>query len=345
MSTNLRHLGFQSAFNPRKLDDNDIGFTKGEIAIPIYESSYKDMTAVTMESEILKVVLIPDSGGKIQSIVDTRFDKELLVQRDDVRYRRSSYDSEYASGDVSGFDEVFPSIEPCYFPRSPWQGIRIPDHGEVWALPWRFQYEDDSLSMQVHGVRFPYTLEKTLAFIRDDTLKITYKATNLSDFEFPFLWAPHALWLCESDTRIVLPQSIKRVMSTCSVQNRLGPFGTIHEWPKCTIEGEPYEIDRVYPKYPNKCEKYYALGEIEEGWCALRNENTGYAVKLSYPIDKVPFLGVWEGIMNGKYVTALEPCTAAYDALDTAMQWQRARSIPSLTTEEWFLTISVGNLI
>lgn len=302
------------------------------------------MKSITMESPDLLITVIPESGGKIQGIMDKNQDKQLLFQHDaQIPYRRPSYDDHYGTGDVSGFDEVFPSIESCYYPNAPWQGVRIPDHGEVWSQPWKVEtVADDAIRLSVHGVRFPYRLEKTIRFVSGKAISISYCAHNYSGFEMPFIWAPHALWVCDPDTRIVLPSSVKQVMSTCSISNRLGYFGTVHPWPVTHVQGQDYAIDRVYPKYEGKCEKYYAQGQIDEGWCALQGADSGYTIGMAYPVNQVPYLGVWEGIMDGKYVTALEPCTGAYDALDTAIQWRTVRSIPPHSHYDWYLTITTG---
>ncbi|ANY70030.1 hypothetical protein BBD42_28655 [Paenibacillus sp. BIHB 4019] len=298
-----------------------------------------------MESTALRMTILPDCGGKIQSIYDKKRDQELLYQNDaDVPYKRSKYDDSYASGDVSGFDEVFPSIESCYYPSPPWQGTRIPDHGEVWSLSWEQEHISDfAINLSVHGVRFPYKLEKTIQFVNENAIRISYRVHNFSEYEMPFIWAPHALWVCDKDMRVVLPSSIQKVMSTCSIENRLGLFGTIHDWPKTTVNGLDYDINRLYPKYEGKCEKYYGLGHIQEGWCALQGAESGYTIGMAYPINEVPYLGVWEGIMNGKYVTALEPCTGAFDSLDTAMQWKSIRAIQPKSYYDWYLTITIGN--
>ena len=67
---------------------------------------------------------------------------------------------------MSGFDEVFPSIESCYYPVEPWEGVKVPDHGEVWSLPWRYEVHEDSVDLSVHGVRFPYRLQKKIHFVK-----------------------------------------------------------------------------------------------------------------------------------------------------------------------------------
>jgi hypothetical protein len=308
----------------------------------ITNASYKNTNALVMESRRLIVTVIPESGSKIQSIYDKQLNKEYLFQSSSETFTYSTYNASFAAGDTSGFDEIFPSIESCIYPADPWKGVIVPDHGEVWSLPWEHSIKDNAIWMSTHGVRFPYRLEKSIEFVREDCIRIKYRAINLSHFDFRFIWAPHILLECGEDTEIVLPPSVTKIYSTCSVDNRLGKFGEIHNWPVATIKGEEYEVSKVYPKYPGKCEKYYAYGKIEEGWCALHNQSSGDLIGLSYPIDKVPYLGVWEGIMDGKYVTALEPCTGDLDFLNIAMLTDRAATLKANSQYEWFLNICVG---
>jgi len=174
-----------------------------------------------MESDRLVLTIIPESVSKIQSIYDKMLDKEYLVQNQREDFVRSKYDTSFGAGDISGFDEIFPSIGACFYPQEPWKGISIPDHGEVWALPWRYEICRESVLMQVNGVRFPYELTKKIKFNRENSFKISYRARNLSDFDFYFSWAPYNLFVCENDTVIVLPKSVNKIISTCSVDNKL----------------------------------------------------------------------------------------------------------------------------
>lgn len=314
------------------------------MSFQIFPSTYKNISCIVMESDSLVVKIIPESGGKIQSIFDKRLNKEYLVQSPHAEYIRSTYGSDYGAGDVSGFDEVFPSIEQCFYPLPPWQGTRVPDHGEVWALPWDLQTKDQSMTLSVNGVRFPYRLQKKVEFIRDNAIRLSYVAENLSHFDFYFAWAAHNLFVTEPGTRIVLPPSVNKVFSTCSRKNQLGKFGGIHDWPVTTYNGEPYDISDANPKYSDLCEKYYAMGQVAEGWCALHHPQSGATIGLSYPIDQVPYLGVWEGIMNNQYVTALEPCTGDLDFLDTAIQWGRCSVIKAKSKYEWYLNLVFDNV-
>ncbi|MFA9462692.1 MAG: hypothetical protein ACERKN_00210 [Velocimicrobium sp.] len=306
--------------------------------IKIKESQYKNMKSVVMENSRLKITIIPESGSKIQSIYDKCLKKEYLIQNPAKTFIKSDYGSYFGDGDVSGFDEIFPSIESCYYPSWPWKGNVVPDHGEVWALPWEYEMENDTIKMSVHGVRFPYIMEKGIVFDQENSLKISYKVRNCSDFDFYFSWAPHILFDCEKDTTIVLPKSVSQIISTCSVENKLGGFGSIHSWPTTKIKGDIYDISKIYPKYAGKCEKYYAMGQVKEGCCSLdSNKNT---ITLSYPVEQVPYLGVWEGILNNNYVVALEPCTGDLDFLDTAFQWKRVSILHGNSEYKWHLILT-----
>ena len=306
----------------------------------IYKSKYKNMNSIIMESSYLIITIISQSGSKIQSIYNKVLDKEYLFQSTEKEFKIGAYGISFEKSDLSGFDEAFPTIEECFYPLEPWKGIKVPDHGELWALPWDYSINKDSIILKVNGVRFPYSVEKKVEFLRDNSFRITYNLKNLSNFDFYFIWAPHTLFNCEEKTIIILPPSVEKIISTCNIKNKLGNYGTIHSWPVTMIDGKKYDISKIYPKYPDKCEKYFAMGKIKEGWCALYNTKSGDTIGLSYPVSKVPYLGVWEGIMNGVYVTAMEPCTADLDALSTAVLWKRSSVVRAKSGYEWFLNMT-----
>lgn len=115
-----------------------------------------------MESEALKATILPRWGSKLASLIYKPLGGELLWQNPAKAYRASSYADPYELGEASGFDEMFPTISRCFYEREPWAGVEMPDHGEVWSLPWAYQLEGEHLLLWVEGVRFPYRIEKTI---------------------------------------------------------------------------------------------------------------------------------------------------------------------------------------
>jgi len=52
-------------------------------------------------------------------------------------FKPVAYGAVFVDQDMSGWDEMFPTINACTYPApSPYAGITLPDHGEVWVLPW-----------------------------------------------------------------------------------------------------------------------------------------------------------------------------------------------------------------
>ncbi len=149
------------------------------------------------------------AGAKSRAFMTSSFKKEYLIQSYGETFKKSGYDSNFADGDVSGFDEVFPSIERCYYPLEPWKGIQVPDHGEVWSMPWTYEVQGDIVVLSVQWCQISVSTSEENRFLRDQCFRITYKAENLSDFDFHFIWAPHMLLQCEEDTEIVLPKLCK----------------------------------------------------------------------------------------------------------------------------------------
>src|SRR6266496_2292641 len=145
----------------------------------VIDSSYKDLAAVTVESEALAAQFLPGSGGKLASLVYKPLGLELLVQRPGETYLKQPYDGDYVAGECSGFDDMFPTIDACFYQAYPWKGTPIPDHGEVWSLPWDREVDRDRLHLTTHGVRFPYRLEKWAAMAGPAALQIDYRLTNL----------------------------------------------------------------------------------------------------------------------------------------------------------------------
>lgn len=309
----------------------------------ITRTRYKNIDAIRMETQSTAVTLIPESGAKIQSIFDKRAGKEILFQSDRPDFRRASYGDRFPQGDMSGFDEVFPTIDECFYPSGPWKGTWIPDHGEVWALPWDCQVEGETVRMHVNGIKFPYHLEKNVEFLRENCLRLTYSLENQSVFDMHSIWCPHPYFIAGEGSHVILPPSVKQVISTCGLENKLGAYGSIHNWPVTRLEdGSPYDIsDVTYPLYDGKCEKFYSVLPPEEGWCALQNKQTGYTIGLSYPVEKLPYLGVWEGIVDGTCIAALEPVTGALDRLDVAILAGKAGTVKAKTTVTWFLNITL----
>src|SRR5688572_14891643 len=147
---------------------------------------------VTIENDALQLDVWPQIGGKVSSVVDKADDFELLFNYPSELPQASQYDLPYQKSWYAGWDECFPAVSPCKYPRHPYDGIAVPDHGELWGLPTTAVPTKDGITTVWHGLRFGYRLTRKLS-LDGPSLLAEYTLVNLAPFEFYFVWAMHAL--------------------------------------------------------------------------------------------------------------------------------------------------------
>jgi hypothetical protein len=308
-------------------------------------TSYKDQSAVTIETGQLLAQFLPGIGSKLASLVYRPRNFELLVQRPDPTYRLQPFDGNYVAGECSGMDDMFPTIDPCYYDRFPWEGVKMADHGEVWSLKWEHAIDDDRLYFATYGVRFPYKLEKWVSFAAENILRLDYRLTNLSEFNFDFLWAAHMMINLEEGVELVLPPDVKTIAHTFSMDAPFGQYGDEYDWPVAMLpDGSQYDLRKLRPKSTKQAYKYYLKGRIPEGWCGLRYPRSNFSMALSFPTSRVPHLGVlpnesgWQDLYN----IFLEPCTATFDRPDVARYRKEGSTISAHSVLNWHLNITLA---
>lgn len=311
----------------------------------VYASRYKDQPALTPESETVTAQFLPGSGAKMCSLVYKPAGVELLVQRPAAQYRVAPYGGDYVGqGECSGFDEMFPSIDRCFYEGYPWRGTPIPDHGEVWSLPWDCAAEGARLHFGVLGVRFPYRLEKTVSFLPDGTLRSAYRLANLSNFDFDFMWAAHTMLYLEEGAELALPAGVRQVVTALRFNGGLGDYCDIFDWPVATLpDGQQRDLRRLQPKASRDATKYFVKGRMPEGWCSLTYPRSGRVLRLAFPVEQVPYLAVLpnEGGWQDLYNIFLEPATASFDRLDVARVRGECSTVKAHATCEWYLDLQL----
>lgn len=310
----------------------------------ISSGTYKDVDAIILENEVLKVAVLPEWGSKTASIIWKQTGYELLWQNPLPRFEKAGYGAPYPDGDKSGFDEMFPTISRCYYEDSPWEGVEAPDHGEVWSIPWQYEISGESLDMSVDGVRFPYLLQKTIR-LSGSSLRIDYTAKNKSSYPLSFIWAAHPLFNTCPGMELKVPQGMDTIVTSVS-GDPLGDYGKTHPFPICTdVKGKKFDLSHVPGRSTRGYQKYYFQGKVPEGWCELCNPEEKLTVRLSYPREQVPYLGMWVNVLGwaNQYNIAPEPATAAMDRIDFAGMWGTGSSLEPYDKRSWFLEISVSD--
>ncbi|SFD84725.1 Galactose mutarotase [Paenibacillus catalpae] len=290
-------------------------------------------------SSRLELTLIPSLGSKVVSLKDVISGREWL-SRTAIPLGNKGYASSFAESDGSGWDEMFPTVDACRLEQSPWTGIDLPDHGEVWSLPWQCELRDDRLHCVVNGRRMPYRLEKTYSFTNDGRLRIDYIAHNLAPDPLPFLWAAHPLFQAKAGMEIIVPARLERIAVSYSHNRRLGDKGTLLPWPQPLPD---IRLNIVEAESAGTAEKFYFDGGLPEGKVSLYDPVSKEKLTMTFPKEQVPYLAVWAnygGYLN-QYHVALEPATGFLDDASTAWSEGEIAVIAGHGRYEWFLELEL----
>ncbi|MYL32141.1 DUF5107 domain-containing protein [Pontibacillus yanchengensis] len=307
-------------------------------------TTYKGLRAIVVENNMLSCTFLPDYGGKLASLYDKKADYEWLYQSNENTLAIPEYGAPFPDYDSSGFDEMFPGIDQGPHPND-WE--EIPDHGEVWALPWEVEEHEGIIYMQVESPRFPYRLKKQVS-LNGGRLSFYYEAINTGNVDFPFIWTPHALLNITEQSTIVVPSDLNEVMSVEVDSEHLGGWGHIHTFPMTTSKktNVPHNLAVMERKEAGNIEKFYFTKPLKEGWCGVEQSDIGRKLTYTFPPEKVPYLGVWKthGGYRGDYNFALEPCTGVYDDVYVADKINKVSRIPTNGSYEWTFTMEIGGL-
>lgn len=283
----------------------------------ILKTTWHNFPALALESEAMCVIIVPDLGAKIVSLYDKLHLREWLVPP--IRpVKQTAYGANFISQDMSGWDEMLPTIIACE-----WDGAQLPDHGEVWSIPWEQESAGDGLSLSIDGTAFPYHFVRSAVLVAPGTLELGYWLTNTGQKAWPYLWAAHPQFLAATDTQIVFPPEVKQVVNVIENDPLWGREGERHTWPEAIgADGNAWRLDRVRLVESHTCRKIYTPPEQPVSWAALVDHKRGCQLRLDWPADFAPYLGLWidEGMYNTAPVAALEPSNGYYDSLVWAVR-------------------------
>lgn len=287
---------------------------------------FRGLDTLILENSFLRVVLLPQLGGKIWQITYKPLDTELLWNNPRIAPSRLSMNSRYDDVWCGGWDELFPNDEAAII-----QGESYPDHGELWTGEWTaepFEKADEvgailRFTTPVSSISFTKTLRLPAG---GSQLRFHHEIVNPGADPLPFLWKLHPAFAVSTKHRIDFPPM--KVTLDPSFPGTLGAARDPFDWPFAQVGETRIDLRHV----PNVTERqvYFLYGtEMKEGWCAVTNTETGLACAITF--DQQVFASCWLFATYGGWrnynVAVLEPCTG-YPLNFAAMQAaHRARTL------------------
>src|SRR5579859_7225354 len=164
-----------------------------------------------LTSDSVELEVVPELGAKIISLKDLRSGREWLWHPPQGRKLfRNRQGDDFFQSPLTGIDECFPTIAPCV-----WQGRQLPDHGELWNLPWTV---DDAswghgiLKTTARPKLSPFEFARTIE-LHQNEVRVEYQLTNRGDARERFLWAIHPLLRLQPGDQLDLPSPTRTLFN------------------------------------------------------------------------------------------------------------------------------------
>jgi galactose mutarotase-like enzyme len=269
-----------------------------------------------LASSEIDVIVLPRRGAKIASLRHLATGREWLEQPSGELGTRPEYGSAFTDADMFGWDEMLPTIIGGSYPDGQYQGTPMPDHGEVWTLPWETRRDGDALVCRTEGRVLPYRLMRTMN-VDGSRLQLDYELAAIGSVPLWLLWAAHPQFVVEArGTRVVLPPQVHEVTDVTP-----GRTPETIRWPSPDAES-------VLGLSEGVGRKLYLLPDAQVGTAALIDTD-GAWLRLTWDPTPVPYLGIWlDNVAYASHqVIALEPSTGYYDDLTLAVSNQRVPQI------------------
>ena len=294
---------------------------------------------VTIENDAIQLDVWPQLGGKVSSLVDKADGFDLLFSYPVEYPERSQYDIPYHKGWYAGWDECFPAIAQSRYVGHPYDGIPVPDHGEIWSLPTTAVPTKDGITTVWHGLRFGYRLTRKL-YLEGATVVSQYTLINLAPFEFRFIWATHPLMSLAVPVELELPGNPRF---------RLSHDATGHEiqqefaWPITEEEGD--NLSKPADLRPKLAWKVFSSLPITSPM-TIKYPTRQRSATMEYQTEDgmAAYWGVWlnSGGWGSHRHFSIQPTTGRFDQLDRAIKDGTVGMVASMGKRVWSVRLALA---
>jgi hypothetical protein len=280
------------------------------------------MNHVKLQHGRWEVECLPADGARLSVL---RFAGRDLFTRPPTHFQPPTQDlGRYETRPVYGYDDCFPSVEPCALPGR--EGIRVPDHGELCWLRWEVGAEENRLDCRVRSVMLPAVRFRRSLIFRDATVTWEFEVFNGGSAAIPFLHVMHALMPLDHVIDLRFPR-FAHVIDEAS-----GRALALKTPRQCA----DYVLGR-----PRGTATMLLLRSLEDGRVEAAFEG-GMVLAIEFSSELFPTLGIWWN--NGGYPDedgcrrvecALEPIPGTTSSLAQSYAEQVYLTVPPTARISW----------
>lgn len=297
---------------------------------------YNGCRVLRMESDLLRIEVMPEVGGRIWSLYHKAEDREYLWHHPRILPAILPTGTGYDDHFAGGWDDLFPSDS-----RGEHEAEVFPDHGEYWTtrFDWRLERAGDAATLYLcaEGPVTPTRMERWITLETGSTaLRVRHRLTHLGDYAFNYLWKQHPA-ICVGPTHEILAPGGPGLIAVPGC-GRLSADCPDFTWPHAPArDGSTVDLSRVPATTGVPGWEMVYLTAIPAGSCGVFDRATGTGLRFDF--DPKLFtnlwifqsLGGWRGVNN---LVVLEPSTTyPYDLNEAARTGHIARLHPGQVVE------------
>jgi len=271
-----------------------------------------------LRNETVELALAPALGAKVISLRNLVTGYEWMWHPPTgMKLFCNRLGEDFATSTMTGWDECLPTIAPC-----DWKGRKLPDHGEVWSMPWEIDLEAFDHGVMKTSVTLaisPFHFERTIE-LHVNEIRLDYRLENLSNEPEEFLWAMHPLLPVHDNIQLNLTQEVRNLLAEAN-------------W----IDELKFSSDK--PAFV----KTFA-SPLREGRASVVNTAARDQLQFEWDTPRNNTLGLWltRGGWNGYHHLALEPANGAADALTDAVKARQGGLLAPQEKQSWQVNLRVG---
>lgn len=292
--------------------------------------TYRDLDAVLMENDVLRLLVVPGKGGDILEFRDKRADVNVLWQ---AHHNWEPPGSRYVPSNSPGtWIDHYPGGWQLNLPLAGFTddfgGVPYGVHGESALIPWDHQIvrnDDEAVTLQlsVELVRYPLYIERELTLPAGESrLHIEETVTNRSEMELEYIWQQHLALgppLLDPAARLDVPAATGAVDEYGpDHENARLEAGAEFDWPIAPgADGETVDLSEIPGPDSESHDVAYAT-DLEAGWYAMTNPALDLGFGIEFPVDPFECVWYWQPFCGDvrypyfkrNYNVGLEPTTA-----------------------------------
>ncbi len=276
---------------------------------------------VVLENEKLRLILHPNRGGLISSILLKQKNLEYLLQGSAV----------LNTPDITAFpsgDPIHTSFRGGYFEVLPNAGYANNYSNVTWALhsetpyiPWEVQFDEQNNENSILCVarlrRYPMILHRRIT-LEGNKILMKEQVQNVSKVPLKFSWLHHPTFggdLLDESTELNLPEGKIISDNYLGLEETETVPGAIGTWPLIkSKKGKPADLSRYPARGTTNTNDLIYFPDMNETWFRLYNHDKKFGIECEWDKNVFPTVWIWRCLGGGskdpwygrQYATSVE---------------------------------------